>query len=182
MKKIKSFEGFLNEAKIVDIPTDPKLIRDSAEKSIKTIEEISNSIVNAKEFKNKLQAFKKENADLAKGFEGYFKLAKDSLNVIRKVKQVGVSKNTRKSGEQLRALLSMESKLRAAHKHFKEIDKRTKDAFSQNEGILNIVGNVLKNLLTGEFIINLVKNVKQNLKDSYTDVHKVEDVFSVHDY
>lgn len=182
MKKIKSFEGFINEAELINIPTDPILIKKEAEKTIASIEKISMAIVNAKELKSKVKEFRKENAELAKNFEGYFKMAKDSSELIKKVKAKGISKNTRKSGDQLRALIGMEKKLRAAHKHFKDIDKRTEGSFEQNEGILNIVGNVLKNLLTGDFIVNLVKNVKQNLKDSYTDMHRVEDVFSVHDY
>jgi ribosome-binding factor A len=180
MKNIKSFDLF--ESTIGNTLTDPKLIKGEFDKVVKTIEGICSGISTAKEMQDKIKSMGKENADLSKNFLKYFELADNAGKLIAKIKKVGLSKDTKVASTQLRALVDMEEELKEAFDNLKVLGERTKDAFEQNEGILNVVGNFLRNVLTGKFVLNLVKNTKQNLLDSYTDMHKVEDVFDIHDY
>jgi len=180
MKKIKSFDIFLNESEnIKNIPTDPKLISAEAEKTIKTIEGICKGILEAKDMQEDIKAMQNDNADLSKSFMKYFKMAEDASKLIGSVRKIGISKETKRAAEQLRALTGLEENLREAFDNMKVLKERTREAFKSNEGIGSIIGNVLRNLLTGQFFVNLLKNTKQNLKDSYTDMYKVQDVFDI---
>ena len=50
------------------------------------------------------------------------------------------------------------------------------------EGLLDVVGNTLKNIVTGKWILNIVSLVKSNLVDTYNEYGTVQDMFDVKDY
>lgn len=181
MKNLKPYSSFLNEAEL-SIPTDPKLFRKSFDESVKTIEGICSAVLSAKDLKQKIQEISKQNKDLGKSMTEYMAMVEKSNKLIGKIKKVGLSNNPKKGAIQLRAIADMSAKLKVAFDNLKTVNDKVGKAMKQNEGVLNVIGNVLRNLLTGKFIVNLISNMKQNLVDTSTSIHKVEDVFDINDY
>lgn len=181
MKNIKPYSAFLNEGEL-SIPTDPKLFRKSFDDSVKTIEGICSAVLSAKDLKPRIREISKQNKDLGKSMSEYLSVVEKSSKLIAKIKKLGISSNPKKGAMQLRAISDMSSKLKTAFDNLKTVNSKIEKSTKQNEGVLNVVGNVLRNLLTGKWLVNIITNMKQNLVDTSTSIHKVEDVFDVHDY
>jgi oligoendopeptidase F len=154
----------------------------SFENSLETIDKISKEILTSKNFKERLAIMHKEKPELAKSFKGYYDFATKAQKMIKDVKRQGLSKNVEMANKQVKALNDLTGTLEEAFDNMKTLIKKTESAFTKNEGLGNIIGNALRNVLTGKWIINLVKSVKSNLVDSYNDIGSVQDMFDLKDY
>ncbi len=182
MKNIKTYEDFLNEGLVQKIFGSRSSLEKEFEKQLKIAEEISTTISTAKDFKEKLKSIQKENSDVAKQFKQYFELAPKAKSIVAEIKKVGLSNKTKKAEKQLKSLTNFVDTLKAGFNNIKTLDKKTKKGFEQNEGIGTVIGNVLRNVLTGQFAINLIKNAKTNLMDANQDMTTLKDVFDINDY
>ena len=176
MKHLKTFQQ-LNEG----LDQSPNLQK-SFDENVKLIDDVSKAIVNAKEFKERLESMKKNSPEVYKSFKGYFELAEKAQKSIKKIKSKGLSKNKDEAKKQVDALSGFADSLRAGFKNLKEVNDKTKKAFKNNEGLGNIVGNTLRNILTGKWIVNILKSVKSNLMDTRNEYETVQDMFDIKDY
>ena len=181
MKHIKTFdqlnEGIgssLSAAFTSDLDKDYKL-------QIKTIEDISKSILSSSDLKNLLSSVQKENPDV-KQLKKYIDLASKSQKLISKVKSNGLSNRRSEAKKQIKALTEFAESLKDGFKLIKNFKTKAEKGLKSNEGIGNVVGNTLRNVLTGKWIVNILKSVKSNLVDSENEFKSVQDVFDINDY
>lgn len=172
MKHIKSFQLYEG---LNDNQTKFK-------ENLEIIDKISKEISTSKNFKERLAVMHKEKPELAKSFKGYYDFAHKAQKMIKQVKSQGLSKDSAQADLQIKALDKLARTAEESFANMKTLIKKTESAFTSNEGIGNIIGNALRNVLTGKWILNLVKNVKSNLTDSYNEMGTVEDVFDLKDY
>lgn len=174
MKHIKSFSQ-LNES--VNYSGLNKKFHDYLDK----IETISDSILNDKEFNDRIDLIKKEDPELGKNIKKHLELAIKLKTMCEVLRDKEISKD--KQGPiQLEAVGNLVKSIEKTQNELKEIKNKTNDAFSSNEGLLNIVGNVLRNIFTGTWVINALKNLKSNLVDTNTEIQSVQDLFDIKDY
>ena len=173
MKHIKTFTQ-LNEG------LDTNSQKKEFDKQIKLIEDISKAILDAKDFKETLKSMQKENPEVAKNFKGYFDLALKASKIVKKIKVKGLSSKNREAVKQLKAISDFADSLKEGFKNIKTLKNKTQ--VKNNEGLGNVVGNTLRNILTGQWIINILKGVKSNLMDSSNELNTLQDYFDINDY
>lgn len=152
---------------------------------LKLMDEISKSILDAKDFKNRLKLMKKEKPELGKAmgdYKDYLDLASNAQKMAKQIRTKGLSTDRKKATKQIRALQDFTGSLKEVFDYLKKFDKKTEKGFESNEGIGTIIGNALRNILTGQWIVNLAKNLKGGLMDSQADMTTVQDVFDIKDY
>lgn len=175
MKHLKTFSQ-LNEG---FVESDPKK---EFEKQFNLVFDISKAIITGFYTPEILKEINKEKPEIVKAFKGYFNLSNKAQKILKKIKPLGLSKDKRKAAKQLKALTELASSLKEGFDALKTFKKKTDKGLKSNEGIGTVVGNTLRNVLTGQFIINLLKNLKSNLLDSEAELHTVQDVFDIKDY
>jgi len=178
MKHLQTYQQ-LNESMI-----DSNLKKEFAF-TLKQMDEISNAILNAKDFKNRVKLMKKENPDIGKAmgdYKEYLDLATKVQKIVKQIRSKGLSSDRRKATKQLRAIQGFSGTLKTVFDNLNKFDKKTKKGFESNEGIATIIGNTLRNILTGQFIVNILKTIKGNLMDSQAELTTVQDVFDIKDY
>ena len=148
---------------------------------LKTIDDISKAISGSSYMKDVLKTVQKEKPEIAKTFKGYFDLSSKAQKLVKAVKSKGLSKHPKKAQKQLSSLKNLAVALKEGLNNLKTFKKKT-ESESKNEGLGNIIGNALRNVLTGRWIINLMKSVRANMVDSYNEFGTVEDVFDLKDY
>lgn len=166
----------LNEGLLMD-----KNPSKSFDVQLKMIDDMSNAI-NTKEFKDKIKLVQKDNPDLAKALNGYVSLATKAKKIVTKVKSKGMSKDRKESIKQMNALKDFSEELKGGFDLLKKFSNKADKGLKNNEGIGTVIGNTLRNVLTGQWIINLLKNAKSNLMDSEAELKTVQDVFDIKDY
>lgn len=177
MKHIKTFQQ-LNEGLEVASSSD---LDKQFKQQVKSIEDISKSILGSKELKDLLATAQKENPDV-KQFRKYFDLASKSEKLVKKMRSNGMSSNKREARKQIEAITKFADSLKEGFGIIKNFKKKAEKGLETKEGLGNIVGNTLRNILTGKFIVNILKSVKSNLVDSYNEYNTVQDMFDIKDY
>jgi len=175
MKHIKTFqqlnEGLNQEA---DLDKAFKL-------QVKNIEDISKAILGSKDLKDILATAQKENPQI-KELKKYFDLATKSEKLVKKIRSNGLSPKRREAKKQIEAITKFADSLKEGFNILKTFKKKAAKGMETKEGLLDVVGNTLKNIVTGKWILNIVSLVKSNLVDTYNEYGTVQDMFDVKDY
>lgn len=175
MKHIKTFQQ-LNESQV--FTGDPAK---DFKNQVKIIDDISKAILGSKELKDLIVTAQKENPQV-KELKKYFDLATKAQKLVKKVQSAGLSKNKRESKKQLDAITKFAGTLKEGFKLLKTFKKKAEKGTEVEEGIGNMIGNALRSILTGKFIVNLISHVKTNMTDSYNEINTVQDLFDLKDY
>jgi hypothetical protein len=182
MKHLQTFQQ-LNEG--IGTKLSAAFVPDSMKKTyelqIKTIDEVSKAILNSKELKDILAASQKENPKV-KDIKAYFDLAKKSQDILKAVKSNGMSNKRKEAQKQVEALTKFAESLQKGFKLIKEFKTKVGKTLSNNEGLGTMIGNTLRNILTGKWIINMLSNIKSNLVDSDVRIKTIQDVVDINDY
>lgn len=173
MKRIKTFQE-LNESS--------DNLNKSFRENLKIIDQISLSIINDKDLKDNIKLIQNASPETANAIKKYFDIGLTSQKLVKSLKQKSLSLDKTLAIKQLNSVIKLADSLKDGYNHIIDFEKNTKTGFEQKEGIGNIIGNTLKNILTGKWIVNIIKNIKSNITGSYNEINTVGDLFDVKDY